>query len=100
MSSAVSLPSVLTFEQASSVAAWLRAAAQVETSAALVLDASALQQFNTAALAVILEAGRYAQQHGRVMHIQKAPQALRELAQLYGVAELLQLTEPVIESSI
>ncbi len=99
MSSAVSLPSVLTFEQATAVAAWLRAAAQVETSLPFVLDASALHQFNTAALAVILEAGRYAQQSGRSMQIQQAPQALRELAQLYGVAELLQLTESAIEPS-
>ena len=93
MSSAISLPAVLTFEQATSVAAWLRAAAQVETSLPLVLDASALREFNTAALAVILEAGRYAQQRGRGMQIQQAPQALRELAQLYGVAELLLLNE-------
>lgn len=96
MSSPISLPAVLTFDQATSVAAWLRATAQVKTSAALVLDASALQQFNTAALAVILEAGRYAQQCGRNMQIHKAPQALCELAQLYGVAELLHLTVPAI----
>jgi ABC-type transporter Mla MlaB component len=73
------------------VAAWLRSAAQVQTAEPLIIDASALQQFNTATLAVLLEAGRLAQQHGRVLQINSAPPALQELAQLYGVTELLHL---------
>ena len=91
MSVSLLLPATLTFDQASSVAAWLRSAAQVPTAEPLNIDASALQQFNTATLAVLLEAGRLAQQHGRVLQISSAPQALLELAQLYGVTELLHL---------
>jgi phospholipid transport system transporter-binding protein len=54
-----------------------------------VVDASALQTFDTAAIATLLELRRQAQAVGRTLSVRAAPPAMIELAGLYGVAELL-----------
>jgi len=56
---------------------------------ALVIDASALRNFDTAAIAVLLEARRLAKAAGRALSVQGAPAAMVELSGLYGVAGLL-----------
>jgi phospholipid transport system transporter-binding protein len=56
---------------------------------ALVIDASALRNFDTAAIAVLLEARRLAQAAGRALSVKGAPAAMVELSGLYGVAGLL-----------
>ena len=59
--------------------------------ALLAVDASALTDFDTAALALLLQARRLAQAGGRAFEVHGAPPKLTQLAQLYGVAELLSL---------
>jgi phospholipid transport system transporter-binding protein len=53
------------------------------------IDASALTVFDTSVLALVLEARRRAQHRGKALVVQGAPPKLRQLAQLYGVDELL-----------
>jgi phospholipid transport system transporter-binding protein len=62
-----------------------------------VIDASALQQFDSSALAVLLECQRLAQASGRSFVVRGAPAKLGQLAQLYGMDELL-LPAPVVTS--
>jgi phospholipid transport system transporter-binding protein len=57
--------------------------------AAVVIDASALQEFDSSALAVLLACRRQALAVGKSFSVQGLPQRLRQLAGLYGVAELL-----------
>lgn len=65
--------------------------ALAESSEALTLDASGLRQFDTATLALLLEAKRRAHVVGRGFQVAGAPPKLLELARLYGVEELLPL---------
>ncbi|HET9976266.1 MAG TPA: STAS domain-containing protein [Burkholderiaceae bacterium] len=55
------------------------------------IDASALQNFDTSAIAVLLEGRRQAQALGRGIVVRDAPATMVELAGLYGVAALLGL---------
>ena len=56
----------------------------------LTVDGSALQQFDSSALAVLLECQRMAKARGRAFTVQSLPAKLTELARLYGVEGLLQ----------
>ncbi len=56
----------------------------------VLLDASALEQFDSSALAVLLACRREAQALGRSLQVQGLSDRLRELASLYGILELLQ----------
>ena len=56
---------------------------------AFVIDATALRGFDTAAIAVLLEARRLAQAAGRTLSVRAAPAAMVELSGLYGVDGLL-----------
>ena len=56
---------------------------------ALVIDANALRSFDTAAIAVLLEARRLAHAAGRALDVRGAPTAMIELSGLYGVDGLL-----------
>jgi phospholipid transport system transporter-binding protein len=53
------------------------------------VDASALKNFDTSAIAVLLEGRRQAQALGRAIVVRDAPASMVELAGLYGVAKLL-----------
>ncbi len=55
----------------------------------LLADASALQQFDSSALALLLEARRTAIARGRGFALRGLPSRLAGLAALYGVADLL-----------
>jgi phospholipid transport system transporter-binding protein len=55
------------------------------------VDASGLQRFDSAALAVLIECHRLAQAQGRGFAVRQAPPKLVELAGLYGVDGLLGL---------
>ncbi len=57
------------------------------------VDAGALQNFDTSAIALLLEARRRAQAKGRGFTVRNAPPKLRELARLYGVESLLSFEE-------
>jgi phospholipid transport system transporter-binding protein len=53
------------------------------------LDASTLAVYDTSALAFVLQARRMAEARGLVFELHALPAQLRQLAELYGVAELL-----------
>jgi phospholipid transport system transporter-binding protein len=82
----VALPAKLNIAEAS--AALPALAAQLgQGSDALVVDASALKEFDSSAIATLLELRRKAP--GRSFSVSGAPAAMVELATMYGVAELL-----------
>ena len=66
-------------------------AAQVLAAAGRVvrLSASALKDFDSSALSLLLSAGRQCTEQGATLKLDDAPEKLRELARVYGVAELL-----------
>jgi len=82
------LPATLTIADARAAVGALEAAVE-QGSGALVVDASALRTFDTAAIAALLELRRQAQVTGRAISVSGAPASMVELAGLYGVAELL-----------
>lgn len=86
---AAALPATLTHREATATLASLAAAFGSPGPGDVHLDASALRQFDTSAIAVLLECRRLAQQRGRTLHIDGLPAPLLELARLYGVEELL-----------
>lgn len=86
---AACLPERLTLEQAVPMLAQLRAALQRQAGPAAVLDASALRECDSSAVAVLLELRRVLQQQGKALQLQGGPQRLRDLVVLYGVQELL-----------
>lgn len=82
------LPDRLTHAQAPACVQALTKALQQGTGS-LIADASALRHFDSSALAVLLEARRTAQARGCGFAVDGLPERLRELAVLYGVADLL-----------
>ena len=86
----IALPERLTISEASATLSLL--AGQLADSGPgadiLVLDASALQQLDTSALAVLLACQRQAAVLGRPLRVQGAPVKLMQLAELYGVESL------------
>ena len=83
------LPAELTHAQASTCLGMLREAARAAQADMVLVDASALVRFDSAALAVLLECRREALHDGKGFAVRGLPPRLHELAQLYGVAELL-----------
>jgi len=83
------LPSSLTLREARAALGALTQALQTEASAVVTVDASGLQRFDTAALAVLLECRRLAEAAGKGFAVQQAPPRLAELARLYGLGVLL-----------
>jgi phospholipid transport system transporter-binding protein len=87
----LALPETLTLAQAKAAVVAVEEAlgqGRVETGVFLI-DAAALRTFDTAAIAVLLEARRLAQAAGRGLAVRGALPALVELAGLYGVDGLL-----------
>ena len=85
------LPPTLTLTNANTALDALQAAAGASAGGTWVIDASTLKTFDTAALAVLLQARRLSQSHGRVLRVSGATPELRQLARLYGVDGLLAL---------
>ena len=85
------LPPSLTLASAGAALTALQQSAATGGGKVLSIDASTLQNFDTAALAVLLQARRLAQASGQVLQVSGAPPQLAQLATLYGVAELLDL---------
>jgi phospholipid transport system transporter-binding protein len=84
------LQPTLTLHTAEAALRQLRAEAASQPGAWAV-DASALVDFDSAALALLLETRRLAQAAGRGFAVTGAPPKLIQLAQLYGVDGLLGL---------
>ena len=87
------LPATLTHAQAAQVAREL--GGQVASqSADVVLEASELHEFDSSALAVMLACRRDALALGKAFSVHGMPARLRQLAGLYGVAELVPAALP------
>lgn len=83
------LPARLTQAEASACAHMLVLSLRAQTGQTAVADASALQTFDSSALAVLLECRREAAALGKTWSVKAMPAKLRELAVLYGIGELL-----------
>ena len=84
------LPAVLTHAQANqSVRALQQAMRLGAKGPQVVVQAGALRQFDSSVLAVLLECRRFALALGLGFAVAQMPPRLRQLAGLYGVAELL-----------
>jgi phospholipid transport system transporter-binding protein len=84
----LTLPEVLTHAASAQFALSLRRAVASQP-AQLVADASGLREFDSSALALLLECRREAMAAGKGFSVQGLPARLRQLAGLYGVAELI-----------
>ena len=91
------LPAKITHAEAEAVGAALSQAVRQNPTGSgagsgagkLVLQAAALQQFDSSALAAILACRRQLAAQGLGLEMQNAPARLHDLAQLYGVDQLL-----------
>ena len=83
------LPPRLTHEEAPACIRMLQQGLAAQNGSSTVVDASALEQFDSSALAVLLDCRREATALGRGFAVKGLPVRLRELGSLYGVAALL-----------
>lgn len=83
------LPATITSREARDTQRLLAQALQNEPASGVVVDAGNLQQFDSSALAVLLECQRLAQAFGKSFVVRNAPPKLAALAKLYGVDVLL-----------
>lgn len=83
------LPAELTQRQATACLHMLLQAVRSQAAAQVVADATALERFDSSALAVLLACRRECLADGKTFSVKGLPAKLRELAGLYGVAELL-----------
>lgn len=91
------LPAELTHDQATACCRMLAQAMRSDPSREAVADASALRHFDSSALAVLLECRREALALGKSFSVSQLPPRLRELAGLYGVAQLLPPAEALAQ---
>ena len=84
----LTLPPVLTHAEAAGFFGELKALVAQQGST-VIADASALSQFDSSAIAVLLACRREALAAGKAFSVQGLPARLRQLAGLYGVAELI-----------
>jgi phospholipid transport system transporter-binding protein len=75
---------------ASTIPAALAAVGDGDGDGVFRVDASALKQFDSATIALLMQARRLAQAAGRGFAVDHLPAQLAQLARLYGVEELLQ----------
>ena len=83
------LPTTVTAREANDTRRMLAQALKGEAQPEVVVDASNLQQFDSSALAVLLECQRAADAWGKPFALRNAPPKLEALARLYGVDVLL-----------
>ncbi|MDA7415513.1 STAS domain-containing protein [Xenophilus arseniciresistens] len=83
------LPARLTHDEAPACMRMLQQGLEAQRGSVAIVDAGALAQFDSSAIAVLLECRREAGVKGRGFAVKALPQRLRELATLYGVAGLL-----------
>jgi phospholipid transport system transporter-binding protein len=91
LTASIALPAVLLQAQAQSVANALVSSltTQLAKDGEAVLDASALTQFDSSALAVILACRRAVLAKGAQLRITGLPERAQTLAKVYGLSELL-----------
>jgi phospholipid transport system transporter-binding protein len=84
------LPADLTRNQASACLQMLVQGLKALSDVVVVVDAGALARFDSSALAVLLELRRESRAQGKSLRIRALPERLRDLATVYGIAELLE----------
>jgi phospholipid transport system transporter-binding protein len=91
LTTSIALPAVLMQAQAQSVADGLVVAltTQLAQGGEAVLDASALGQFDSSALAVVLACRRAVLAKGAQLRITGLPERAQALAKVYGLSDLL-----------
>lgn len=85
------LPAHLTVLEARATLQMLVQALKRESKGGVTIDASQLKQFDSAALAVLLECRRLTDACGRIFEVRNMPTKLVALANLYGVSALLKI---------
>ena len=90
----LSLPSRLTMQDATAALGGLQAALQAAPGPVVDLDASPLQELDTAAISVLLQCRREVQARGLQLRLDAVPAKLASLMALYGVAELFGVQQP------
>ena len=83
------LPQELTQSQATACLHMLVQGLRAQSGPDVVVDATALSRFDSAALAVLLEFRRETLARGKRFSVRGLPSRLGDLATLYGMAELL-----------
>ena len=83
------LPAELTHDDAVACCRMLVQGLRSTPEAVVVADAGALARFDSSVLAVLMECRREALALGKTFSVSRMPPRLRELATLYGVAQLL-----------
>ena len=83
------LPETITVREAGDTQRLLSQALKNEPGRDIVVDASNLRQFDSAALAVLLECQRLAAACGKGFNMRAVPAKLAALAKLYGIDVLL-----------
>lgn len=84
------LPDTLTLREAVDTLRMLNQTLRRDTTGdSMTVDATALQRFDSSALAVLLECQRLAQSFGKRFAVHGAPAQLVKLAKLYGIDSLL-----------
>ncbi|MBX3611748.1 MAG: STAS domain-containing protein [Hydrogenophaga sp.] len=83
------LPARLMLDDAAATLASLRQALALEQGAQVCVAAGELKQFDSSAVAVLLELRRDLQAQGRTLTVSDWPPRLRDLVQVYGVESLL-----------
>ncbi len=84
----LTLPVELTHDQAKACLAKLVAGVDAEGSS-VVVDAKALERFDSSVLAVLLELRRASIRAGKSLVVRESPKHLTDLATLYGIEGLL-----------
>ena len=87
------LPAELKHAQAPACGRMLAQALRSDPGPQAIADASALRDFDSSALAVVLECRREALSAGKTFAVSGMQPRLRALATLYGVGELLPATD-------
>lgn len=94
--SALKLPARLRMADAHAAWAQMSPALRAEVAQVLAaagrevrLSAGSLADFDSSALSLLLSAARQCSEQGAALKLDDAPEKLRELARVYGVAELL-----------
>ncbi|NIF84258.1 STAS domain-containing protein [Comamonas sp. Tr-654] len=88
-SNPLQLPKELTYRQGRDCLLRLRPLVTGHADARVVVDASAVKVFDSAALAVLLACRRAAQEAGKQLIVDGLPKGLQSMAALYGVDGLL-----------
>lgn len=88
------LPQELTQAQASACLRMLLQGLRSQAGPQVVVDATALSRFDSAALAVLLEFRRESLALGKRFSVRGLPARLADLAALYGIVELLPPAQP------